>query len=136
MRGLRRQTGALANSDAPPSYDGGRPKSDAQKNGGHVKRPPSLFIKCVVLERLSAAHVGLFRGADLKHVAFFDEQGHLHDEASFECSWLLHVAGGVAFNAFGGFDDFHFDRRWQLDLDWLVVDVKNAVYLCFDEELL
>ena len=44
MRGLRRKTGALANSDAPPSYDGGHAKIDShKKNGGHVKRPPFLF---------------------------------------------------------------------------------------------
>ena len=67
------------------------------------------FGKDCLTGRLCAAHVGLLGRADFKHVAFFNEERHLHDQAGFECGRLLHVAGGVALDAFRGFDDFHFD---------------------------
>lgn len=59
---------------------------------------------------LSATPIGSVGGVYLDGFALFDEEWHLYGESSLECGGLLHVACCVAFDAFGGFSDLHFNR--------------------------
>ena len=66
----------------------------------------------------------------------------MHHEAGFHRGWLLHVAGGVPFDAFGALNDFQSHGRREFDRDRLIVDVDDfdltvggEVVFCIADEL-
>ena len=74
----------------------------------HDPRLPPAWIPATY--ELSATPIGSVGGVYLNGFALFDEERHLHCETGLKSGGLLHVACGVAFDAFSRFSDLHFKR--------------------------